>query len=73
MSNFETMKALRWKIDQVHTKAPSKTFLQSLSKGEVEQNTKGAWTSDIILYVLFLGTVVAFVYIVMTFAKDFKP
>ena len=70
MSNFETMKALRWKIDQVHTKVPPKTFLSSLKGGEVA--TTSTWTSDIILYILFLGTVVAFVCIIMKFAKDFK-
>ncbi len=71
MSNFETMNALRWKIDQVHTKVTPKTFLKSLRGGEVVK--RETWTSDILLYILLIGTVVAFVWIVVKFAKDYKP
>lgn len=72
MPNFETMKALKWKIDQLHTKTTPKTFLNSLKGGQVETKPPFPWTGDIILYILFFGTLIAFVYIIMKFAKDFK-
>ena len=70
MTNFETMKALRWKIDQVYSKSTPKTFIHSLKGGEVAPTHP--WTGDILLYILFLGTVIVCVYILIQYAKDFK-
>ena len=77
MKNFETMKALQWKIDQVHAKSSPKLFLQHIRGGNTStaknNKTSFLYICDIILYVIFLAIVIAFVYIVMSFAKDFKP
>jgi hypothetical protein len=77
MTNFETMKALRWKIDQVYSKSTPKTFMHSLKGGEVAStnnsiNPSNPWTGDIILYILFLSTVVVCVCILIQYANDFK-
>lgn len=69
MPNFETMRALRWKLDQAHIKATPKTFLRSLKGGEFVQES---WAGDVVLYFLFMVVVIAFVWIVVKFAKDFK-
>jgi flagellar biogenesis protein FliO len=77
MPNFETMKALRWKLDQAHTKTTPKTFLKSLRGGEVvakeSSHPAHPWTADIMLYILFMAVVIAFVWLVMKFANDYKP
>lgn len=76
MKNFETMNALQWKLDQINAKSTPKVFLQHLSGGQIISNktnkTWSPWIFDIILYIIFLAIVIAFVYIVMSFAKDFK-
>lgn len=81
MPNFETMRALQWKLNQVHTKASPKTFLHHLNNNNntntsspsilSKHPSKGVWTQDIVLYTLFLVVVVVFVYIVMSYAKEF--
>lgn len=72
MSNFETMRALRWKLDQVHTKSTPKQFVQSIQSIKGGETKNYSWTKDIILYILFFATLIAFVSIVMKFAKDFS-
>ena len=83
MPNFETMRSLQWKLDQAHTKASPKTFLHHLNSNTppssslkttsttTNRQSKGVWTQDIVLYTLLLVVVVVFVYIVMSYAKEF--
>ena len=70
------MDFIKWKLDNIHNNQSAKSFVQSvrneLHGGQQKHNTSQTWTLDIILYILFFIILIAFVYIVMTFARDFK-
>lgn len=72
--NIET---LQWKLNQVYRKATPKFFMKAVSnkmslEGGETPRTISPWTLDVVLYVLLMLVVVAFVYIVMSYANDIK-
>lgn len=77
MNSRDHLSTLRWQLDQVYNKATPKAFMKSMSKpslkGGERRRSMSPWVLDIILYVILVSIVVAFVYIVSSFAKDFKP
>ena len=74
----DDMNILRWKLEQVYGKSTPKQFMKSISnkntllKAGEKTSSISPWALDIVLYVLLLAIVVAFVYIIMSFANDFK-
>ena len=80
MTRQDSLSTLRWQLDQVYNKATPKAFMRSVSnvqhpslKGGDKRRPMSPWVLDILLYVILVSVVVAFVYIVSSFAKDFKP
>ena len=68
--------ALHWKLAQTHMKPTPKNFLKAVNHIEGGKKTPPSraspWTLDIVLYVFLFMVVITFVYIVMSFARDFK-
>lgn len=77
MTRQDSLSTLRWQLDQVYNKATPKAFMKSIFKPSLQGGDKrrpmSPWVLDILLYVILVSVVVAFVYIVSSFAKDFKP
>lgn len=78
MSNLD-LATLRWKLNQVYGKTTPKVFMKAVSNnkaslqgGEETSRIVSPWALDIVLYVLLLLTVIAFVYIAMSYANDIK-
>lgn len=72
---LETMRSLRWKLDQAHVQPGTRNFVNALRAGQTGQkfSLKRSRWPETLLYVLLLVTVIVFVCIVMKFAADFQP
>jgi hypothetical protein len=68
--------ALNWKLAQTHMKPTPKNFMKALNHIEggkkMPPSRTSPWTLDIMLYVFLFMVVITFVYIVMSFARDFR-